>query len=159
MLLLAILVLPVPAIAAEPLATVTGRKDGKDLSYQDGQDTIGLGMVVSVFGSARLEYAATKERWDAARQRDHVRVRFSRPTSLATQLVDPGGKRYAVDEILVRTKPGDVPPAAWDPNAGWGSSDTLLARCGEKYYSFSKYEGALTQLLIQWFGPAPPVRE
>jgi hypothetical protein len=159
MLLSAILVLPVTAIAAEPAATVTGRKDGKDLSYQGGQDTIGLGMVVSVFGSARLEYAATKERWDVARQRDHIRVRFSRPTTLATLLVDPVGKRYAVDEILVRTKPGDVPPAAWDPNADWGAGDTLLARCGEKYYSFAKYEGVLVQPLIKWFGPTPPVEE
>jgi hypothetical protein len=125
-LLLAILVFATTAAAAEP-ATVTGRKDGTDLSYKDGRDTIGLGMAVAVFGSAKLEFAATKERWEAARRRDHIRVQFSKPATLAAQLVDPEGKRYAVDEILVRTKPEDVPPAARDPQADWGSSDVLMA--------------------------------
>ena len=159
-LTLAILAFTMTTVAAQPpMATVTGRKDGKDQSYKQGQDTIGLGMVVAVFGSARLEYAATKERWAAARQRDHVRVRFAEPATLATQLVDPAGRKYVVDEILVRTNPEDVPPAARDPKAGWGSTDVLLARCGDKYYSFSKFEGVLVQPLVTWFGPSPPAKD
>src|SRR5262245_24685928 len=160
LLLLAILTFATTTAAAEPpAATVTGRKDGKEVSYTYGQDTIGMGLAVAVFGSARLEFAATRERWEAAQRRDHIRVQFARPVTMGTQLVDPEGKRYAADEILVRTRPEDVPAAARDPKAGWGSSDVLLIRCGDKFYSFSKFEGALLRPLVEWFGPSPPANE
>jgi hypothetical protein len=35
----------------------------------------------------------------------------------------------------------------------------LLARCGDRYLRFGKYEGALHEPLVKWFGPSPPVKE
>ncbi|MGC1276102.1 MAG: hypothetical protein WBC44_20555, partial [Planctomycetaceae bacterium] len=140
---------PTAAAADAPAATVAGRKDGQEQSYQDGQTTIGLGMAVAVFGSARLEYAATKERWEAAREVDHRRVQFGKPTILAAQTRDGSGKRYAIDEILIKTTPWDQrPPVPTESPADWGNGDSLLARCGDRYYSFAKYEGVLVQPLI-----------
>lgn len=158
------LAMAAPAAAADPLtATVTGRRDGKELTYEGGADTVVLGLSISVFGSAVLEYPATKDRWEAAGKTDHVRVRFARPVTLTAQ-TDPRGyrsdKRYEVDEILIKTTPHDRrPPVPIDSPNDWGKADAVLARCGDKYYSLVKTAGEFEAALISRFGPKPKVDE
>ncbi|MGL6076889.1 MAG: sigma-70 family RNA polymerase sigma factor [Fimbriiglobus sp.] len=143
---------PVTESNSAPSVSVTGRKGGKEVAYAGGQATVAQGLAIALFGSARLEFPATEERWKASLQRDHLLLRFEKPVTLA-MMAD--GKKYEVDEILIRTNPNDIAPAARNPKADWGAGDTLMIRCGDKYYSFAKYEGVLMEPLLNWFGASP----
>ena len=156
------------ASAADPLtATVTGRLDSKELTHKDGQDTIAKGLAIAAFGSARIETDSSKERWEAARKTDHIRVQFDKPTKLT--IVGGKGKSYSVDEILVKTTPWTKRPPLPTPNGqGYftaddtshlGKGDGLVVRCGDKYYSFEKCQGILVEPLITLFGPASIPKE
>jgi hypothetical protein len=160
-LVLTLAVAAMATAADPPAAAVTGRKDGKDQSHTGGRDTVGLGLVVAAFGSAKLEYPATRERWEVARKTDHVRVQFAKPVALTAQTAaDGSGKRYEVDELLVKTTPWEKrPPVPVKSPADWGKCDSVLARCGDKYFSFARCEGVLTQPLIVIFGPSPEAKD
>lgn len=155
----------VASAADLPTATVTGRLGGEEQTHTDGRDTTAMGLAVAAFGSARLEFAATKERWEAAaKTKDHVRVRFAKPATLTANTAGGGkGKSYAVDEILIDTTPfarrppmptlDGKPYIEFGDHVDPGLEDSLLIRSGDKYFSFIKYEGILAVPLITMYGP------
>jgi hypothetical protein len=146
-----------------PTATVSGRLDDEEKTHKDGRATTALGLAVAAFGSARVEFVATKERWEAATKTNHVRVRFAKPVTLTANTGSGEGKSYAVDEILICTTPFAKRPPLPTPNGkGYiefgdkvdpGLEDSLLIRSGDKYFSFIKYEGILAVPLITMYGP------
>lgn len=164
MVILAALV-SVASAADLPSKTVTGRRNDELLTYthEDGRADTALGLSIAVFSTARIEFAATRERWEAAARRDHVRVAFAEPLALTANSSGGQGNRYAVDEILIDTTPfAKRPPLPTqngqgyiaasnnvDPSLGAG----LLIRSGDKYFAFIKYEGILADPLITMFGP------
>jgi hypothetical protein len=136
---LVVLVL-VPALLAAadpPTATVTGRNNGHVVTFEKGMATIVQGLAIATLGSAQFEFAADKDRWDTALKGDHVLVKFAQPQGLAANIQD-GGKTYAVSELLVPTTLGTI--------------DAPLARAGDKYWAFGKWDPSPIVLLRDRWG-------
>lgn len=160
-----LLVLASAASAADlPTATVTGRRDGEEQTYKDGRATTALGLAVAFFGSAQGEYPATKSGWEAfAETNNYVRVRFAKPATLTADTGGGRGKEYAVDEILIDTTPAAKRPPLATPNGKgyFAPGDqfdpdqvfSLVIRCGDKYYTYTKPSGHIEQTLIALYGP------
>lgn len=154
------------ATAADlPSKTVTGRRNDEQHTYthEDGRADTALGLSIAVFSTARIEFAVTRDRWEAAAKRDHVRVAFAEPVTLRANTSGVQGKSYAVDEILIDTTPfAKRPPLPTQKGQGYIAAGDkvdlslgagLLIRSGDKYFAFIKYEGILADPLITMFGP------
>lgn len=148
-----------------PRKTVSGQRNGEQLAYthEDGRADTALGLSIAVFSTARIEFTATRERWEAACSRDHVRITFAEPVMLRANISGGPGKFYSVDEVLFDTTPFAKRPSLPTPNsqgyfavgdnADLSLGAGLLIRSGDKYFSFIKYEGILAEPLITMFGP------
>jgi hypothetical protein len=131
--LLAAAPVPVPREdrRADPPTTVTALYDrGRVVTYGPGLGTTVEGLALAVFGSSQTEFDATKQEWDEGLKARHVRVQYARPRAIRLRV--DGDKVYEVSEVLIGFSPGQI-----------------LARCGEKYYKFGKYDGKLWMIFEQ----------
>ncbi len=165
MLVILVALVSAASSADLPRKTVTGRRNDTAHTYthEDGRAETALGLSIAVFSTARIEFEATRERWEAAARKDHVRVAFAEPVTLTANISGGQGKSYAVDEILFDTTPYAKRPllptengqgyiAAGD-NVDLSSGAGLLIRSGDKFFAFIKYEEILADPLITMFGP------
>ena len=103
---------------ATTTATVT--LGGRKLTFTRGSVTEYEGLVIALLGSCSVENGAsiaTKERWEKAMKRDHLRVHFAKPRTFvaggpdspnveAVEIVVPISARKVPDHIFVRDGKG-----------------------------------------------------
>lgn len=142
--ILAVLCLAPMALAADPpTATVTGRNNGKAVTYSGGMGTLVEGIAIATFGTGQFETEVAKDQWETALQNDHILVRFPKPQGLAAT-IQGGDKTYEVSELLVPTAVSTGGP---------------LARVGDKYLVFGKWDPAMILLLRDRWGIGKPAQK
>jgi hypothetical protein len=98
---LAVLCLASVTHAADPpTATVTGRNNGKAVTFPKVMGTLVQGLAIVTFGTAQFESEADKDQWEAAIKSDHVLIKFPKPQGLAANIQDDNddGKTYEVSD-------------------------------------------------------------
>jgi hypothetical protein len=125
--------------SGEP-AKVGGVLGGKQRTFVRGLDTEVEGLILAVLGSCSVERESNKGEWDEAVKHDqlrvrpdHLRVRFSGPRTINLNVEK---ERFEVDELVVTGSATTLP-------------DWILARCGDRYHAFSKYNPHIWFLMQQ----------
>jgi hypothetical protein len=123
--LLCLALVLIPGVGrAEDAASVTGRQDGRPVSFAAGLATFYEGLVLAVLGTCSVDTEGTQEQWDEALKAHHLRVHFTRPRTFALSVES---KEVAADEIVVTISGDDMPKA-------------ILVKSGQSYRSFTKYD-------------------
>ena len=128
-----LMLVPAPVLLAAdpPAATVTGQRGGRPATYGRGLETTLQGLILALVGSSSIERDTNKDSWEAGLKKEHIRVTFAKPHPLTIAGAD---KTFPVTELLLVT-------------SGEHDPDRLLAKCGDKYHAFSKYDGHIWVLL------------
>jgi hypothetical protein len=87
--------------ADAPTATVTGRTNGKVVTFPKGIGTLVQGSAIATVGTAQFESDADKDKWEFAIKRDHILVSFTKPQGLAANIQGDkdDGKVHEVSEL------------------------------------------------------------
>jgi hypothetical protein len=123
-----ILLVPVANAADPPKATVEVRWNGKTVTESGGRATTLQGVALATLGTGQIEIEVKEERWKASLEGNHILVRFPKPQTVTLTVTsgnDRGDKTYEVSEFL-------VPIAV--------SSGSPIARVGDKYFMFGKWD-------------------
>lgn len=127
--LLAILCSVTSSLAAEPVtATITSRRNGRLVELADRYATLLHGIALATFATGQIETEVSEKLWKEALEQDNIRVVYSHPTTIALSVESGntrGPKNYEVNEFL-------VPTAI--------STGSPMARVGDKFFSFGKWE-------------------
>jgi hypothetical protein len=123
--------------AEDKQATVGGIQGGKPLKFGDNLGTYYEGLVVALLGSCTADsslHVGTKEHWEKALKRDHLRVQFEKPRRFAVTGGRPGGGEMEADEILVPISTSQGP-------------DHIFVRAGNTYRAFAKYQHKICKFI------------
>jgi hypothetical protein len=135
--LIAVLGFSTATLAADPTpaATVTTMRDGREATQTGRTATVLQGVALATFGTGQLEAKVGKKDWEAALKINHIRVQFDKPQVIVLNVMIGdfrGEKSYSVSEFL-------VPTAV--------SAGSPIARVGDEYYSFGKWDPRILLLL------------
>lgn len=119
---------------------VTTMRAGREVTHAGRHATVFHGVALATFGTGRIEAKVGKAEWDASLKINHIRVRFAQPQVIVPSLsggADRGEQSYAVNEFVVPTVV---------------SAGRPMARVGEEYYSFGKWDPRILLLFKDVLG-------
>lgn len=130
-----------PILAAEPVtATITTKSNGRVVEQTPRHSTLLHGVALATFATGQIEEEVSENFWKKALERDYIRVEYSQPTTIALSVQSGdarGPKSYDVHEFL-------VPTAI--------STGSPMARVGDKYFAFGKWDPRILLLLKDMLG-------
>jgi hypothetical protein len=129
---------PAPKPAEPQVATATLSMAGTERKLAGPLGTQWQGIGLTLVAASHIVTDATEAEWDKVEKGDHLRVRFPRPHTVRAR-GDNKDQTYDVSEIVIEMD-------------GW-SLKRLFLRCGDKFYTFGKYDGGLWVTLGREFLP------
>ncbi|MDX1947283.1 MAG: hypothetical protein SFU86_17915 [Pirellulaceae bacterium] len=123
-----------------PSATVTTLHEERTAKQTGRYATMLQGIALATFGTGEIEGNVGPADWEKALEIPHIRVKFAEPQVIVLNVVSGdfhGEKAYAVSEFI-------VPTAI--------SAGSPIARVGDEYYSFGKWNPRILLLLKDVIG-------
>lgn len=124
-----------PAADPPPGATVTSVYGGEAVTQTGRYATVLQGVALATFGTGEIESQVGNDEWEAALQNNCIHVQFATPQVITLSVTSGdfrGDKSYMVSEFV-------VPTAV--------STGNPMARVGEEFYTFAKWDPRILLLL------------